>query len=197
MAGVALFYRSQGIVLHAPFKVRPKFAMMCSNIIIKKGERIMSISTTSPKTVSLDGKLLNNWRFVSQTIKLKNQSIKHQELFKSYKADLLKKVDLRVNIGGLANDNAQKTPDWSLFNTAHIHPSLNKIQKITTIMGLVLGFIYAALMITAAPVVTAPFVIYSYLAYGLVGTIAGYFSLWLIGGAIILSPIFLLVSLIL
>jgi hypothetical protein len=163
----------------------------------KEGERIMSISTTSPKTVSLDGKLLKNWRFVSHSIKLKNQSTKHQELFKSYKADLLKKVDLRVNIGGLANDNAQKTPDWGLFNTAHIHPALNKVQKITTIMGLVLGFIYAAIMITAAPIVTAPFVIYSYLTYGLVGTIAGYFSLWLIGGAIILSPILLIVSLIL
>jgi hypothetical protein len=163
----------------------------------KEGERIMSISTTSPKTASLDGKLLKNWRFVSHSIKLKNQSIKHQELFKSYKADLLKKVDLRVNIGGIANDNAHKTPDWGLFNTAHIHPALSRVQKITTIVGLILGFVYAAIMIAGTPAVTAPFVIYSYLTYGLVGTVGGYFALWLIGAAVIVSPILLIASLVL
>tara|TARA_R110002124_G_scaffold287216_1_gene471356 strand:+ start:41904 stop:42401 length:498 start_codon:yes stop_codon:yes gene_type:complete len=165
----------------------------------------MSTSNASLKTASADGKLLENWRYASSPIELKpqnqNQSaaqnIKHQELLRSYKADLLKTVDLRVDIGVLANDNGHKAPDWGLFNTAHIHPSLNKVQKIATMLGLALGLVYAALVVAAAPAVSVPFMIYSYLTYGLVGTIIGYFSLWLMGAAVIVSPILLIAALIL
>ena len=37
--------------------------------------------------------------------------------------------------------------------------------------------------------------IFSYLAYGLIGLVGGYFSLWMLGAAVVISPILLLGSL--
>lgn len=106
--------------------------------------------------------------------------------------------DSQIAVPGLSNDNADDylAPDWSIFSADKLHPLAGKAQIVMTVLGLALGLAYAFVSLGATGVGdTLVMSIFSYLTYGLVGTVGGYFGVWIIGGAVILSPVLLIAAL--
>ena len=105
-------------------------------------------------------------------------------------------VQKDVSVPNLSNDNLDDhgIPDWGVFSLSKFHPILGGIQKGLTVFGLLAGMFYAFMSI-GAEVVSVSTVIFTYLAYGLIGTVGGYFALWLGATALVISPIVVLGSL--
>lgn len=109
------------------------------------------------------------------------------------------KIGAEITVPGLSNDNDhhKAAPDWSIFSIGKFHKTLGKVQLVLSFMGLLVGLYFAFSSTSTAAPVSLTTIVFSYLNYGLIGAVSGYFSLWIIGAAVIVSPVALLSLLIL
>lgn len=116
---------------------------------------------------------------------------------KSVEDSVAQQPESEIAVPALSNDNAghHLTPDWSIFSADKLHPIAGKAQIMLSVIGLVLGLVYAFVSLSALVMpATLTMSVFSYLTYGLIGVVGGYFSIWIIGGAILLSPVLLITA---
>lgn len=139
----------------------------------------------------------------AEAAKIKEKTIKNKtelsganrESFGRKQANPVPEKPKDIKVPGLSNDNAHKdAPDWSVFSLNKFHPHLGLAQISLTALGLLAGLAFAFLATQTGGAVSMTTAIFSYLAYGLIGLVGGYFSLWMLGAAVVISPLLLLGS---
>ncbi len=117
---------------------------------------------------------------------------------KSVQDSEAKPHESEVAVPALSNDNAghHLTPDWSIFSANKLHPIAGKAQIILSVIGLAFGMLYALSSLGGLVIpASLTMAVFSYLTYGLIGVVCGYFAIWILGGAILLSPVLLIAAL--
>ncbi|MCS5597442.1 MAG: hypothetical protein VYC19_07475 [Pseudomonadota bacterium] len=122
-----------------------------------------------------------------EAVKIKEQDTSNSKELSQHDDDL--------HVPGLSNDNQHgSAPDWSVFSLKKFHPHLGLIQMALTVLGLLAGLAYAAMSLQAVDTASVTIAVFSFLSYGLIGLVGGYFSIWITGAAVALSPVILLAS---
>ena len=135
----------------------------------------------------------------AEAVKIKEQDTPNsKETYREMSADSAQKSsqhDDDLHVPGLSNDNQHNdAPDWSVFSLKKFHPHLGLAQMALTVLGLLAGLAYAAMSLQAVDTASVTIAVFSFLSYGLIGLVGGYFSIWITGAAVALSPVILLAS---